>query len=81
MILPTLSINGTAKSELFENAAEAKFKLLEAIEALRKTVPNGLDYQYAEPGAFEGAQKEFVERMAKMHSIIADVDTFLEHTA
>lgn len=80
MTLPTLSINGTAKSELFENAAEAKLKLEIALDAFRKTYPHARDHQYAEPGVYETVTGEYWARLQSIKKVIADLETLMEHT-
>ena len=80
MTLPTLSINGTHKSELFAAALEAKEKLEEALTALKKTCPNGRDYQYAAPGTFDRALGEHAARTRFLEWIISDMEQLAEHT-
>jgi len=83
MILPTLSINGTHKNELWLAAAEVKLKVETALDALRKTSPHPRDYQYAPPGQgrdFDTALDEYSERINKLKSIIADMEALMEHT-
>lgn len=80
MILPTLSINGTSKNELWLAANAAQNKLDTALTALRKTHPHPRDYPYATPGVFETAMAEYLARIASVEAVIADLETFLKHT-
>lgn len=81
MILPTLSINGTHKTELFAAAEEARNALQVALKAFQKTEPNGRDYQYADSEVFENAQLLHQLHCGAIHSVIVDLETLMVHTA
>ena len=49
MISPIININGTSADDLIQPRREAMDHLMNAIEALRQTTPNGRDY----PGDYD----------------------------
>jgi hypothetical protein len=44
MIRPNININGSSKDDLINPRIKAMGHLMDAIEALRQTAPNGRDY-------------------------------------
>jgi hypothetical protein len=80
MTLPTLSINGTHKTELFAAAEEARNALQVALKAFQKTEPNGRDYQYADPEAFENARLHYQIQCMSIEVAIDYLETLMEHT-
>jgi hypothetical protein len=44
MIRPTININGTSEDDLIDPRIKAMDHLMDAIEALKHTAPNGRDY-------------------------------------
>lgn len=81
MILPTLSINGTHKTELFAAAEEARNALQVALKAFQKTEPHGRDYQYADPQIFKDAQLVHEIHCVAIGTVIEDLEALMVHTA
>ena len=79
--LPTIHINGSSPKDLFENACEALGALRKAIQAVEETSPNGRDYYPQGDGAIAVAISEHCDRIKRIQSVIADLQTLAEHIA
>lgn len=78
MQLPQININGTARSDLLEQYLTAKRALDHAIEALAEAYPHGRDYQTLPHGAHQQAMNEHADRMRRLRTIRAEVETLAE---
>lgn len=54
MITPQININGSSKHDLIAPRLKAMDHLMDAIEALRQSAPNGRDY----PGDYDGCHAD-----------------------
>jgi hypothetical protein len=77
--LPQININGTERKDLLHDYMAARRALQLAVEALSACSPHGRDYQTAEPGAFYAAQREHADRLVKVRSVMAEIETLAEH--
>lgn len=79
MMLPSVHLNGTSKSELFTMHMAALEAIREAETALAKTAPNGRDFYVQGPGATSDAMNEHRARMVKLADVHKELETILEH--
>lgn len=85
MILPTIHLNGTSVKNLAEDNDRAYAALIEAIDALAQTAPNGRDY-YPQ-GDIDGkpalyvAQDQHSERMAMLLQVKRELEAIGEYLA
>lgn len=77
--LPTIHLNGSSPKDLFENAREALGALRKAISAVEGTGPNGRDYYPQGDGAIAVAVSEHCDRLKRIQSVIAELETLAEH--
>ncbi len=71
--LPTIHINGTSRDALVDAFCDADTALRRALDALAATGPNARDYYPQGNEAFGRAVDEHRARLAKLHSVRADV--------
>lgn len=81
MMLPTIHMNGTSRSELLAGYVEVIDALDEAIAALRRAAPNARDYYPQSPQAYPKARDEHLARIAALDAIRQDLNTLAEHVA
>ena len=81
MITPTVNLNGTSGKELFNLNLAVVEKLRDAIDALAKACPNGRDYQTATPGTWGLAIDQHGERLKRLESVMAELETITETLA
>lgn len=79
MMLPTIHLNGTSRSELFDTHVAAIVALDQAMAALRRAAPNGRDYYPQSPHAYAQARDEHLARLAAMDAISRDLHALAEH--
>ncbi len=77
--LPQVNINGSSARSLLEDNREAWRALETAREALQKAMPNGRDYQTAEPGAYQAAREQHLARIAAVVKIQEELDVIGTH--
>ena len=78
MTPPTIHLNGTSPERLAEQYGTAKIAVLRAIEALSATAPHGRDY-YPVPGALVQAQREHLNRLARLEAIQRELSALETH--
>jgi hypothetical protein len=71
---PVVNINGTGKHGLVGQYADAADAVQIAMEAVRKAMPHGRDYQH-DPLTYEAARREHTERLLKLQQVYAELDT------
>ncbi len=79
MILPIVNINGTERDDLLKDYMAARKALQLAVEALGAASPHGRDYQTMPQGSFYAAQPEPADRIVKVRSVLAEIETIAEH--
>jgi hypothetical protein len=68
VITPTININGSSKDDLLMPRLNAMDLLMEAIEALKQTTPNGRDYLGNNTACIADREEHYV-RLAKLRAI------------
>lgn len=81
MRLPTIHLNGTSKTALFDGYMAAVSAVYAASEALAEAAPNARDYYPQGDGAFKQAQDEHNVRMMKLNSVLFELQQLVEHVA
>lgn len=79
LIVPQVHMNGTSQRELLRQFMDAHTALEEALDALRKTAPNGRDYYVT--GNFSEAQLAHIRRMTKIEEVSDEVEKIAEAIA
>lgn len=75
LTVPTIHINGTAKKDLVEPLLAAHRALIEAREAVHKTVPNGRDYYPQGDDAIRTALREHQDRVNRLYAIEQEIES------
>ena len=81
MMLPTIHMNGTSKTDLLEGYCDAISAVLLALEALARTTPNGRDYYPQGDGACAIASREHDARKRALMKVMDELQTLAEHVA
>lgn len=81
LAMPAVNLNGTSQRELLEGYLDAMDGVRKALETLRKTIPNGRDYQTLPDGVFRQAQKEHVDRAKRLDSVYKELEMIAESIA
>lgn len=74
MITPTIHLNGTARADLFSGYMDAVEALRGAVEAVRRTAPNGRDYYLQGPDAILQADREHRARMIALGTVKRELE-------
>lgn len=69
LICPKVHLNGTAKQDLLDAIEEAYLAIDAAVDAMKKTAPNGRDYYMYHEGAFEEARQQYWSQMSRLQSV------------
>ena len=77
--MPTINHKGTSLVELLEQHELAIAGLRSAISTLAAAAPNARDYQTRKLGTFERAQNEHRDRLARLESVMDDLEQLAEH--
>jgi hypothetical protein len=78
LAVPTIHLNGTAKSDLLEAYCEAIHALHQAGTAMAKTYPNGRDYYPQGATALNQAMDQHDDRMNRLRGIIKELEVIAE---
>lgn len=81
MKTPTIHLNGSAASDLFESYVTASQKIGEAIQAVSDAYPNARDYYPQEAGAYHVAVAEQQSRLERLTSVRAEMEALAESVA
>ncbi len=81
LTLPTIHLNGTSANVLYEDLANALGAMRAAIMAVEATAPNGRDYYPQGDRALAVAAYEHIDRIARLRSVVAELETLAEHIA
>lgn len=82
MRTPTIHRNGTAAKDLLEGYCDAVSAVRGALEAVAKAGPNARDYYVQqEHGAFEIARTEHEDRLARLRSVLKELEALAESVA
>jgi hypothetical protein len=76
--MPAIDLNGTSPVELLEQHELAIAGLWSAISTLAATAPNARHYQARKPGAFQQAQAEHRDRLARLESVMDELEQLAE---
>lgn len=79
ILKPTININGTSARELLKQQCLAIQTLRAAISTVQSAAPNGRDYQTALPGTFHLAQVGHIDRLARLESVMSELEQIAEH--
>jgi len=80
--LPTIHLNGTHPAQLLEDLNTAHAAVLDALATMRTHgAPNGRDYYPQGTGAFQTAVAEHESRLARLDSVLQEIDTLREHAS
>lgn len=74
MMVPTLHLNGTSRTELLNEQLNVLQALRLARAAMIAASPNGRDYYPQGKGAFEKAQDEHTDRVRAIEDVLAKVE-------
>jgi hypothetical protein len=75
--LPIIHINGSGLN-LIKEFLSVRTNLSAAIDALRQAAPHPRDY-YPVPGSYDRALNDYESRVARMISVVSELDVILEH--
>jgi hypothetical protein len=78
LLVPTVHLNGTAKSDLIEQLEQAYDALATAQIKLSEAEPNGRDFYPQGTYAIIEAVGQHVERLQKIRSVQAEINAILE---
>jgi uncharacterized membrane protein YdfJ with MMPL/SSD domain len=81
MILPTIHMNGTAASDLYQENRNAAHALREALRQLHNAAPNGRDYYPQGPAAINVALAEHGARIELLERVLEELNGIAEHIA
>lgn len=70
MMIPTVHLNGTSKTELVEQNERVFVALQNAYVAMKQASPNGRDFYTKGDSALSRALEEHRERMVRMHTLM-----------
>jgi hypothetical protein len=73
MTKPTVHLNGTGRESLRRDFEAAQRALMGALHALATMSPNARDYYPQGPGAFDRADDEHQDRMARVRGVLEEV--------
>ena len=79
LTLPTVHLNGTSRTDLFNAISVALDALAEARVALQATAPNGRDYYPQGEMAIRQATAEHVARLRMLETVYAELYAVAEH--
>jgi hypothetical protein len=74
MKIPTVHLNGTAKSDLMDALSEAYHAILDAEAKLAACAPNGRDYYPQGFNVIYEAQDEHSARFRKLDDVAKEID-------
>lgn len=81
MIIPTIHLNGTSRDSLLEGYAASVLAIRNAIVVLGYTAPNARDYYPQGAWAYQEALGEHRARLAKLDSVLAEIEAIAEAVA
>ncbi len=80
MQLPIIHLNGTSAEDLREGYLTAATAIGDAIDAIGKIEFNARDYYCSpEPGAWEKARKEFIDRINRLADVRLELTQIAMH--
>ena len=74
MLTPTIHLGGDRREQLQDDACDAILAVRVAIRALEKIYPNGRNYYPQGPGAIGHAMTDYRTMIAKLESVLAEID-------
>ena len=83
LTLPTIHLNGTSATSLFEGNARAMGAIRKAIKTLEDNAPHSRDYyvQNNPEQAFLKASTEHMERIKKLQDVLTEMYALAEHVS
>lgn len=72
MITPTINPNGSSIDDLIDPRLKAMGRLMDAIEALKQTAPNGRDYP-SDADRCTADRDEHFDRLAKLRAVFDQI--------
>lgn len=76
---PTIHTNGTSRASLFDGYVDAGTAIREAISKLEDAAPHGRDYYLQGEGAYKVAERQHLDRLARLQSVLAEITHLVEH--
>jgi hypothetical protein len=76
--MPAIDLNGTSPVELLEQHELAIAGLWSAISTLAATAPDARHYPARKPGTFQQAQAEHRDRLARLESVMDELEQLAE---
>jgi len=71
---PVIHLNGTSARSLLRQYTEARNALRSALDAVSNAAPNARDYYLLGDAAFPAANKEHVERLRKLETMLHEME-------
>lgn len=78
MVSPTIHLNGTSGSALYDMNVAAAQAMQHALVALGDAAPNARDYYPQGPGAFEAARREHEHRVERLRAVYHELMDLIE---
>lgn len=79
MTKPTIHLNGTGRSDLYEQYADAGAAIGKAVDKLYACQPNARDYYPQGDGAAKCARLEHDTRIKRLQDVGREIQELLEH--
>ena len=77
-VFPTIHLNGTSKEALVDAYLDARWAILDAMEKLGYTAPNGRDYHPQGNSAFSAALEEHRSRLLRLNDVAKELEAIIE---
>jgi hypothetical protein len=74
MMKPSIHLNGSSRSDLLDQQANAMTGIRTAIEALSEACPNARDYYPQGDQAYSEARAEHVSRLERLRAILKEYE-------
>lgn len=76
---PLIHLNGSGAIALLDALNNAYHRCQDAMEAIRKTAPNGRDYYPLGDNAYKQAREEYDSRIERINSVAMELSELLIH--
>jgi hypothetical protein len=77
IMIPTVHMNGTCRADLVAENMRAREALDKAIEALAQASPHGRNFYPQGDDAIVRAAKEHRDRLARLNSVLGEIDDII----
>jgi hypothetical protein len=79
LTFPTVHLNGSGFERLFKLHADVNGSLRTAIAKLEEAAPHARDFYVQGDDSFQKARKEHEDRVARIRSVMSEIDEVLEN--